>query len=472
MTARRTKIVATLGPSTDTLMSMRAVIDAGVDVVRINAAHGDTASHTAAAMLARQVAAELDRTIGVLVDLPGPKMRTGPIADDTVVLHAGDPFTLFGHPNGGGDARGVSCTVADIASMVRPGDPIILADGQIRLKVLGRNGDDVQTEVVRGGRLSSRKGMFLPEAEHQVEPFTPADAVALATAMEIRADFVGLSFVRGAGDVERVRARLPKRGYRPRLMAKIETRRALDDLPALIRASDAVMVARGDLGIQIDVSQVPLVQKEIIHACNVAGRPVVTATEMLESMTTSPLPTRAEAGDIANAVIDGTDALMLSAETATGDYAADAVETMARVALAAESWPRSRVLPDVEGIHVDRVAWAVAHAAVEAARDLGVAAILCPTRTGSTARRVAAFRPGVPVIALSQRRHVRAGLALVWGVVPLALPGAPVPSHEVYQALEVARSAGLVATDDLVVVVSGAPGPRAGGTDTMRVLRV
>jgi pyruvate kinase len=471
MTARRTKIVATLGPSTSTPASMRAVIDAGVDVVRINAAHGDAAGHSAAALLAQKVAGEIGRPIGVLVDLPGPKMRTGPIAGDSVRIEAGDPFTLFARPVDG-DAAGASTTVAGLGTMVRPGDPIVLADGQIRLRVLGLDGDDVQTEVVRGGRLSSRKGIFLPEAEHQVEPFTAADADALATAMAIRADFVGLSFVRGAEDVERVRALLPRRGYRPKLMAKIETRRALDHLPALIRASDAVMVARGDLGIQIDVSQVPLVQKEIIHACNVAGRPVVTATEMLESMTTSPIPTRAEAGDIANAVIDGTDALMLSAETATGAYAADAVDTMARVALAAETWPRVRVFPDVEGIHVDRVAWAVAHAAVEAAQDLGVAAILCPTRTGATARRVAAFRPSVPVAGLSQRRHVRAGLALVWGVVPLALPGAPVPSHEIYQAVEVARSAGLVATGDLVVVVAGAPGPRAGGTDTMRVLRV
>ena len=251
-------------------------------------------------------------------------------------------------------------------------------------------------EVVRGGVLRSRKGMHVPRAEAHVEPFTEADAVALRMAIAIKADFIGLSFVRRPEDVEAVRARLPKRGHRPQLVAKIETAVALDHLPGIVGAADAVMVARGDLGIQVPGrGACPLIQKEIIRFCNMAGKPVITATQMLESMTRSPLPTRAEVNDVANAVLDGTDALMLSEETAVGEYPADTVRTMSDVAEAAEAWPHARTTPQgaAAALDDDRVAWAVAHASVQAAEDLGVAAIVCPTQSGTTARRVAAFRP-------------------------------------------------------------------------------
>ncbi|MDQ1521057.1 MAG: pyruvate kinase, partial [Actinomycetota bacterium] len=443
---------------------------AGADVVRLNAAHGEADVHRERAQVARNEAAALGRTVGVLVDLPGPKLRTGPIAGEEVELMAGQQFTLTGDNIEGSDKR-VSTTMPEISRWVRPGDDIYLADGAIVLRVDAVEGHDVRCTVVRGGLLRSRKGMHVPRAEHHVEPFTDTDEAALEWALALRAEFLGLSFVRRPEDVENVRAMLPKRGARPHLIAKIETAVALDHLAGIVAAADAVMVARGDLGIQVPARRVPFIQKEIIRFCNMAGKPVITATQMLETMTHSPLPTRAEVSDVANAVLDGTDALMLSEETAVGAYAVDAVRTMAEVAEAAEGWPRHRSAPAPGALDDDRVAWAVAHAAVQAAEDLGAAAILCPTRGGRTAQRVATFRPPMPIAGITADPHVRGWLTVVWGVQPLAIADDAGSGTE-EQAVEAARVSGLVQTGDLVVLVFGAPGPRAGSTDHVRVVRV
>ena len=467
---RRTKIVATVGPATSSPEAMHSLIRGGAEVVRLNAAHGDPQVHSERAELAREIAHDLGRVVGVLVDLPGPKMRSGTIAGDEVELHAGGSFTLT--PDAvEGDTTRVSTTIPDLARWARPGDDVFMADGAIVLRVESVDGDDVHTEVVRGGVLRSRKGMHLPRAEHHVEAFTEVDAAALDMAIAIKADFVGLSFVRKPEDVENVRVRLPKRGPRPALVPKIETAASVDNLPGIIGAADAVMVARGDLGIQMPARRVPLLQKEIIRFANIAGKPVITATQMLESMTRSPLPTRAEVNDVANAVIDGTDALMLSEETAVGDHPAEAVRTMAEVAESAESWPRHRVVRAGAAGDDDRVAWAVAHAAVQAAEDLGVAAILCPTRSGTTARRVAAFRPPMPVAGISPQPQVLGRLCLAWGVRPLAVPEVDDADEQLRLAIEAAREAGLVHDGDLLAIVSASPGPRAGSTDTVRIVR-
>jgi pyruvate kinase len=378
---RRTKIVATIGPATSAPAALRQLLEAGVDVVRLNAAHADMETHSNSVRQVREMAQLLGRHIGILVDLPGPKIRSGVVVGDAVELENGQEFILSGIDDGQGDSLHVATTLPDLAQWVRPEDDVYLADGAIVLRVLASMGNDVRTEVVRGGTLRSRKGMHLPRAEAHVEPFTERDALALEMAIAAKVDFLGLSFVRRAEDVERVRAMLPKRGVRPALVPKIETAAAIDNLAGIVRAADAVMVARGDLGIQMPARSVPLLQKEIIRFCNLAGKPVITATQMLESMTRSPLPTRAEVNDVANAVLDGTDALMLSEETAVGLYATATVRMMSEVAESAEGWPRQRVVPEAGGADGDRVAWAVAHAAVQAAEDLGVAAILCPTLT-------------------------------------------------------------------------------------------
>src|SRR5437016_5256067 len=342
---RRTKIVATVGPATSLPESMRALLAAGADVVRLNAAHGLADVPAQQATLARETATALGRVVGVLVDLPGPKMRTGPVVDDEIRLETASRLTLTS-ASVIGDAHRVSTTVPELARWVGPGDDIYLADGAIVLHVERVVDADVVCEVVRGGVLRSHKGMHVPRAESHVESFTEADAAALRMAIAIRADYIGLSFVRRPEDIEGVRERLPKRRNRPQLVAKIETAVALDHLPAIVGVADAVMVARGDLGIQVPARRVPLIQKEIIRFCNLAGKPVITATQMLESMTRSPLPTRAEVNDVANAVLDGTDALMLSEETAVGAYPVDPVRTMSDVAEAAEGWPRIRATPE------------------------------------------------------------------------------------------------------------------------------
>jgi pyruvate kinase len=470
---RRTKIIATIGPATRDPDSLEKLIVAGVDVVRLNFAHDTPDNHFRTAELARKIGSAHQRSVGVLIDLPGPKMRTGPIAGDEVELRAGQQFVLTGERVDGDEHR-VSTTVPALGPMLSEGDEIFLADGEIVLRVAVIDGSDVHTEVLTQGILRSRKGMHIPGAERHIQAFTDADRETLELALKMKANFIGLSFIRDANDLKRAREALPKRGYRPHLLAKIETRSALDNLEEIIDASDAVMVARGDLGIQTPLRRVPLLQKEIINLCNQRGIPVVTATQMLESMTRSSLPTRAEVTDVANAVLDGTDALMLSEETAVGDYPVTTVETMAGIAEESEQQARVHAVPETRRRDDDRVSWAVAHAAVAAAEDLGVQAILCPTRTGSTVRRVAAFRPSMPVVGIASREQTLGVLALNWGVIPLYtrdLGEARDMREETDRAVAAARAAGLANESELVAVVAGSPGPRAGRTDFLRIIR-
>jgi pyruvate kinase len=472
---RRTKIVATIGPASRDPDCLRELIEAGIDVVRLNFAHGGPGEHTKVTATLREQAEKAGRSVGLLGDLPGPKMRTGAVSGDEVTLETGQSFVLTGE-DVEGDSRRVATTVADIGSVCEEGNEIFLADGEIVLRVVACDGRDVVTEVVRGGVLRSRKGMHVPAAERKVQSFTDADRSALDVAVRLKFDYVGLSFIRDAGDVKRVRDALPRRGRRPRLVAKIETRAAVEALDEIIDAADAVMVARGDLGIQTPVTRVPILQKEIIHACNKAGIPVITATQMLESMTHSPIPTRAEVTDVANAVVDGTDALMLSEETAVGDFPVDAVKIMAETARRAEFWPSERAKPQKGDLLGDSVSWAVAHAAVDAAEYLDAAAVVCPTRTGETARRVSAFRPSMTIVGVAERPETVGSMTLLWGVTPLYTTDDGGERRDdgvvdVATTLNAVRTAGLVGEGDLTVVVAGGAGPRAGSTDYMRVAR-
>jgi pyruvate kinase len=445
------------------------VLRAGVDVVRLNFAHGEPDGHRSVAAEVRAAANELRRPVGILVDLPGPKMRTGDFSNDSATLAPGAEFVLDKRDEEG-DARRGATSVVDLPALVSAGDEIYLADGEVVLRVESASGGEVRTKVLRGGTVRSRKGMHLPEAERQVEAFTPQDREALKLAVELGADMIGLSFVRDATDLKRARESLPADPSSPQLVAKIETGSAIEHLDEIVDEADAVMVARGDLGIQTPLRRVPLLQKQIIRACNLAGKPVITATEMLESMTEAPLPSRAEVNDVANAVFDGTDALMLSEETAVGSYPTEAVETMAAVALTAEERQPTQHLQmaptDREG---DPVAWAVAHAAVQAAGDLDAEAILCVTQSGSTARRVAAYRPQQTVAGLAETPDCFGGLTLVWGVVPLNLPSGS--EGLVQRVLRASLDGGVVKRGDLAIVVAGTPGPRAGATDYLRIVR-
>jgi pyruvate kinase len=463
---RRTKIVATLGPGSWAETRVRAMIAAGVDVFRLNLAHAGPSDHERAAGTVREQAIEAGRIVGLLADLPGPKIRSGPVADGQVTLEAGDSLIVTTDAIDGDETR-ISTSLQELPECVGPGDEMFLADGEIVLRVESVATREVVTEIVRGGVLRSRKGMHVPGAESRVEVFADSDRAALELAVKLRVDYVGLSFMRRDEDVRRVRSELPALDPPPKLVAKIETRSAVENLAGIVREADAVMVARGDLGIQTPITRVPILQKEIIRACNADATPVITATQMLESMTESPIPTRAEVADVANAVVDGTDALMLSEETAIGRFPVAAVETMAATAEHAEAWPRQRTAPNTTELGADPVSWAVARAAGEVAADVEAAAIVCPTESGATPRRVAAFRPSRPVIGVTRKARVAAALALVWGVIPIVAR-----SEDARGSVAEAVSKGVVGSGDLVVVVAGTPGVRAARTDYVRVVRV
>jgi pyruvate kinase len=464
---RKVKIVATIGPATSSDNALAGIIEAGVDVIRINGAHGDVDSINNRVSLVRKVSESLDKPTGILVDLPGPKMRVGIIKDEEISLGEDDTITIV-NESVLGTKESISTTVPNLHKIVEKGDPIILADGQIRSVVESINGEVITLRVLNSGTLKSKKGFFLPNAEDKITPFSDVDRKIVEASIASGVDFLGLSFVRRGSDVEEIRAMLPK-SCKTHLIAKIETRSAVDELPSILATSDAVMVARGDLGIQLDITRVPLLQKEIIRACNQSGLPVITATEMLESMTTSPIPTRAEVGDVANAVLDGTDAVMLSGETAVGRFPSETVKTMADVALQAETWRKRRV-PDVCVLGDDPVAWAVAHAVVQAAQDLNVKAILCPTRSGATAQRIAAYRPTSTIVGISRNESVLAQLSLIWGVQPVIMREEIVPEKEVDQIIDLSCKAGFINKGDLVAVASGSTGKKAGGTDSIRIL--
>lgn len=472
---RRTKIVATLGPATRNREVLRSLLVAGVDVVRLNLAHSDPPTHLEATEAVRKESDRLGREIAILADLPGPKMRTSAVAGDEVALEAGKPFTLYSAERVG-DVAGVGTTVEDLSDLVEMGDDIFLADGAIILKVVSFEDGDVHTEVVRRGLLRSRKGMHVPRAEAKVRSFSDADREALDLALRCRADLIGLSFIRDVQDIEGVRRALAVSGdstrQYPLVVAKIETRMAMENLERIVRAADGVMVARGDLGIQMPFQEVPLLQKQIISTCNRSGTPVITATQMLESMTHGPLPSRAEVNDVANAVLDGTDALMLSEETAVGKYPIATVDTMDDIARAAERQGEANPGYEHHEDSDDPVSWAIARAAVHAAEELDVAAILCPTQSGATARRVASFRPRMPIVGLSHSSEIARSLALVWGVIPMTVAELPeeMAGEVIARAVDAVRDSGLVRSRDLVAVVAGGPEPRAGSTDFVRIV--
>ncbi len=421
---------------------------AGMDVARVNFSHGSRSDHARAFQAVARAALEAGRAVAILADLSGPKIRLGPLADGAVTLEAGRPFVLraatrdAGGTNdpgnrGHSDATAAWTTYPGLAADLRPGDRVLLADGAAELRV--EHADEatgqVVTEVARGGTIRSRAGVNVPSERFSGAAVTDKDRRDLPAALELGADLVAQSFVRRAEDVEDLRRLLPS-DRRVRVMAKIETRRAIDDFDRILGAVDAIMVARGDLGVEIPYEEVPIVQKDLVRRAVAARVPVVVATQMLESMTTAPRPTRAEASDVANAVLDGVDGILLSAETAVGAYPVEAAGAAARICVIAEALEGDRVEarpPSVGSVaRTDSVPDAVAYAAVALARqDASVTAICCSTRSGRTAETLAVLRPPVPVLAFSSDAAVLRSLALRRGVVPLAIespldPAAPI----------------------------------------------
>jgi pyruvate kinase len=474
---RRTKIVATIGPASDRPDVLDDLIRAGTDVVRLNLSHGPIESHLERLALVRAAAERVGRPVGVLADLPGPKVRAGRFPEGGVALAAGS-FVEIRPGNSTSDAGTISVDYDTLLDDLAVGDRVIVGDGAISMRITEVGRDAAEAMIETGGRTQGRPGVHLSSERLRLASPTDEDLVLAETVAAAGVEFVAVSFVRAAVDIEQVRAVV---GDRAELVAKIETSAALSNLNEIIHAADAIMVARGDLGIDCPLEDVPHLQKSIVRQCVEYGIPVITATQMLESMVTAPSPTRAEVSDIANAVFDGTDALMLSGETAIGHDPVLTVSTMGSVAERAEAeahyrqWAArlGRVQRERWDSVSDQVTAALTHAASQAAEDLDASAILCCTSSGRTAKAMARFRPRTPLVALSPNVRTVNALALSWGVDPLGVGTFASTDEIVWYAVETAVRRGRIDHGDTVVVLAGSP-DRAAGTaaDVMRIVEV
>lgn len=478
MRTRFTKIVATLGPATPSAAAIEELLAAGVDVARINMSHGRRAEHVQRLLAVRRAEVKLGRPIAVLQDLSGPKIRVGVFPPGGVRL-LGDAETVLVPDDGSpGDERRIPVSLASLAEHVAPGTRILIDEGRIRLRVASVQGSEVRCRIEEGGLVTDHKGLNLPDVSLDVPPLTSKDLDDLEFGAQYGVDFVGLSFVRSSDDIELLRSHLQRLGSTARVVAKIERHEALHHLEEIIEAADAVMVARGDLGVEIAPELVPGWQKRIIGSTVRAGKEVITATQMLESMISSPLPTRAEASDVANAVWDGSSAVMLSGETAAGAYPVPAVSTMNRIVLAAEDefaqWPAEVPAGREEksAAPAGGVSAAIGRAACELAQELEAACIVCPTQTGATARQVARFRTLTPVLAATPRRDVHRQLALSYGVTPALVREAVDTDGTIDLAVRAAVVQGLASAGDLAVVTCGARVNTPGTTNLIKVERV
>ncbi len=466
---RLTKIIATLGPASTEPRALAALLRAGTDVARLNLSHGTHAGHARVVRRLRRAAAEAGRTVAILVDLQGRKARIGRLVQP-LRLAPGDTVTLT-HRDLAGRPGLVPTTHRSLADDVGPGDPILLDDGRIELRVMGTRRGDVRCRVVSGGTLLEHKGINLPTATLRGPSLTAKDKDDLDFALRQRVDYIALSFVRGGEDIDHVRAHLARRRQSVPLIAKLELQAAVDRLDEILEKADGVMVARGDLGVEVPLERVPVLQKEILYRANRAGVLVVTATQMLESMIEQPLPTRAEASDVANAIFDGTDAVMLSAETASGRHPARAVAVMDRIIREAEkSGFRSAGQAEAQP-GPDWAVHAVAHAARDAARQAEARAIVVFTETGSTARILSKLKPPCPILALSQHEAVRRRMALYRGVAPLSVTRSRGTERMLAEGDREVLRRGHLRRGQRVVVVAGTSS-RAGATNFMKIHRL
>ena len=465
---RRAKIVCTLGPATHSYERVRALVYAGMDVARLNFSHGSHEDHAQAYQWIRAASDESGRGVGVLVDLQGPKIRLGTFAAGPVVWAAGETVTITTEPVEGSHDR-VSTTYSGLIGDVAEGDRVLVDDGKVALRVLSVDGSDVRLLVTEGGPVSNHKGVSLPGVAVSVPALSEKDEADLRFAMSLRADLIALSFVRSASDIDRVHQIMDESGARLPVLAKIEKPQAVDNLVQIVEAFDGLMVARGDLGVEMPLERVPMVQKHAIKAARDQAKPVIVATQMLESMITNSRPTRAEASDVANAVLDGADAVMLSGETSVGRYPVESVATMARIVVAAEEAlarvPRVVRAPTTVG-------GAIAKAAAEVGETVGARALVAFTQSGDTARRLAEHRSSIPILAFTPVPDVRSQLALVWGVETFLVPAVAHTDEMVQQVDSAMLGLGRMQPGELVTIVAGSPPSTTGSTNAMRVHRL
>jgi pyruvate kinase len=466
---RRTKIIATLGPASSSIDVLARLFQAGADVFRLNFSHGSHEDHAARFAMIRQLEERFDRPIGILADVQGPKLRVGRFGGGRVHLQTGQPFRLDLNPTPG-DASRVNLPHPEIIEAASIGATLLLDDGKLRLRVARKREDALETEVVVGGPLSDRKGVNVPDVVLPIPALTEKDRADLAFALQHGANYIGLSFVQRPEDVAEAKQIAGEQAW---IMTKMEKPQAVENLDEIVRLSDAVMVARGDLGVELPPEEVPLIQKRIVRAARLLGRPVVVATQMLESMISAPAPTRAEASDVATAVFDGADAVMLSAETAAGQYPFEAVNIMDRIVARVEQDPDWRSIIDANRPEPEHsAADAIAAAARQVCHTIGAAVIVAFTASGSTAVRVARERPEAAVIGFTPNVETARRLAVVWGVHAVVAPDAHSLSEAVTRALRAAQAEGFAQHGDEIVVAAGVPFGQSGMTNTLRVALV
>jgi pyruvate kinase len=466
---RRTKIVATLGPASSSPEVLARLFQAGADVFRLNFSHGTHEDHAARFAMIRELENRFERPIGILADVQGPKLRVGRFGGGRIHLQTGQPFRLDLNPTPG-DARRVNLPHPEIIEAVSIGSTLLLDDGKLRLRVVRKLPDALETEVVVGGPLSDRKGVNVPDVVLPIPALTAKDREDLQFAVEHGANYIGLSFVQRAEDV--IEAKELARG-KAWIMVKLEKPQALENLDSILAVTDAVMVARGDLGVELPPEEVPIAQKRIVRQARHLGKPVVVATQMLESMITAPAPTRAEASDVATAVYDGADAVMLSAETAAGQYPFEAVNMMDRIVARVEQDPAWRAMIDASRVAPERsAADAIAAAAQQVGHTIGAKAIVAFTASGSTALRVARERPESPVIGLTPNSDTARRMAVVWGLHAVITPDVHSMTEAVARAGRMALAEGFAGHGDEIVVTAGVPFGHSGTTNALRVSTV
>jgi pyruvate kinase len=466
---RRAKIVATVGPASASPEMLKTLFLAGVDTFRLNFSHGSHEDHARVHAAIRTLEGELNRPIGILLDLQGPKIRVGTIKGGRISVESGESirFVLKGAE---GDKSAIPLPHPEIFAAVSPKDHLLIDDGRVRVRVKNPGSDFIDAEVVVGGVISDRKGVNLPGTVLDLSPLTKKDRIDLAFGLELGVDWVALSFVQKPGDMIEARSLV---GDRAGLMAKIEKPSALDHIDDIIRLSDALMVARGDLGVEIPHEEVPGRQKELVRACRLAVKPVIVATQMLDSMVSAPTPTRAEASDVATAIYDGADAVMLSAESATGRYPREAVEMMDRIIQSTEQHKLYRSIIEASKPGEEQTApHAVAAAAADLAEVLHSPAVVAFTSSGTTAARIARKRPSVPILAVTPDQNVSRRLCLLWGAHSVLSEDVHSYEEMVNRAAETAKSEEFARPTDQIVVVAGIPFGRAGTTNNLRVVQV
>ncbi|MEH6366166.1 MAG: pyruvate kinase [Pseudomonas marincola] len=467
MTAdKKVKILATLGPAIKTIDDIRQLVEAGVNIFRLNFSHGEHADHAERYNWVREVELQLNQPIGILMDLQGPKLRVGRFADGKVMLQRGDSLRLDLDKTPG-NAQRVNLPHPEIIEALQPGMSLLLDDGRLRLQVTAKHSDSVDTEVIAGGELSDRKGVNVPEAVLQLSPLTEKDRRDLSFGLELGVDWVALSFVQRPQDIIEARELIQGKAF---LMAKIEKPSAVTHLEEIATLCDAIMVARGDLGVEVPAENVPRIQKDIIRTCRQLGRPVVVATQMLESMRFSPAPTRAEVTDVANAVAEGADAVMLSAETASGEYPLEAVGMMSKIILQVESGPDFQAQLDVSRPQAEATSSdAISCAIRRISGILPVAALVNYTESGASSLRASRERPKAPILSLTPNLHTARRLTVAWGIYSVVNERLHKVEEVTATALEIAQAQGMAKRGDTVVITAGEPFGQPGSTNSLRI---